>query len=99
MDTEGMQPHPIFEALKVVSDSLSQSVYAHSFGQLVHHDPTGPSVGWDRAFEDLEDDDRAEQAWAFSLGFVDASEYHAATRWCDRTMLMIDWYEREDLRP
>jgi hypothetical protein len=94
MDTEGMKPHPIFEGgLALVNDEILKALYQ------TRTTPTGTSVGWDFAFADMEEDDEREQAWAFSLGFADATEYHAETNWCDREGLMVDWYEREDLRP
>lgn len=55
--------------------------------------PSTRTPGWYRAFEEMEDDDEREQAFAFSLGFRDAGEYHAETDWCDRVGLMVDWYE------
>lgn len=62
-------------------------------------DSAGSAVGWDRAFLEMEEDDEREQAFAVTLGFKDASEYHTETNWCDRMGLSVDWYESEDLRP
>jgi hypothetical protein len=99
MDTEGMKPHPIFEGLDILREELRGVVSLDYALKHERRSPTGPSVGWDFAFADMEDDDEREQAFAFSVGFADASEYHAETNWCDRVGLMVDWYEREDLRP
>jgi hypothetical protein len=93
MDTEGMTPHPVFtyyDSLRLVSDEINKAVYG------AHTVPTGPSVGWQLAFAEMDDDDAREQAWATGLGFRDADHYHLMTQEMDH---WVDMEEQEDLRP
>jgi hypothetical protein len=59
------------------------------------------TVGWDYAFAELEADDAKETAFARSLGFDSASEFHKMTAYFDKydqhpDDLEVEW---EDLRP
>jgi hypothetical protein len=100
MDTEGMQPHPIFDALDLLNDEVLRAYKESGLHEELNmafarrHQPR--TVGWDHAFADMEEDNDREQAFAVNLGFQNASDYHAETDWCDRTDMMA---YREDLEP